>query len=61
MVDGQELHQPRSSSSDREDIQKMPDSDSLFACTEKTETSVLLFLKDLLIPLLNSSFQINIT
>lgn len=31
-VEGQELHHPKSSSSEREDMQKIPDSDSLFAC-----------------------------
>jgi hypothetical protein len=35
MVEGQELHHPKSSSSDKEDMQKMPDSDSLFAYGEK--------------------------
>lgn len=43
IVDGQELHQPRSSSSDREDMQKIPDSDSLFACEAEKQKHVLLF------------------
>lgn len=30
-VEGQEWHHPKSSSSESDDMQKMPDSDSLFA------------------------------
>lgn len=41
-VGGQEWHHPRSSSSDSEDIQKMPDSDSLLVYGEnKTRVKVL--------------------
>lgn len=37
-VGGQEWHHPRSSSSDKDDIQKMPDSDSLFVCWKKIKS-----------------------